>query len=60
MKNSSVANHVKSAKHLDGKKQLASKQAREQDIAKPLSVHNEKTHLKGETLTEQQSVFRVN
>ena len=59
MKSSSVANHVKSVKHLDGKKQLASKQAREQDIAKTLSVHNEKTHLKGETLPEQQQVFRV-
>ena len=59
MKSSSVANHVKSAKHVDGKKRLASKQAHEQDIARALSVHNEQTHLKGETLPEQQQVFRV-
>ena len=34
LKSSSVANHVKSAKHVDGKKRLASKQAHEQDIAR--------------------------
>ena len=59
LKSSSVANHVKSAKHVDGKKRLASKQARQQDIARALSVHNEQTHLKGETLPEQQQVFCV-
>ena len=59
LKGSSIANHVKSAKHVDGKKGLASKQACEQDTARVLSVHNEQTHLKGKTLPEQQQVFHV-
>ena len=59
LKSSSVANHVKSTKHVDGKKRLEIKQAHEQDIARALSVHNEQTHLKGETLPEQQQVFHV-
>ena len=59
LKSSSVRNHVKSVKHIDGKKKLAGKEAREQDIADALKIHNSKEHLKGETLPQQQQVFRV-
>ena len=50
---------MKSAKHVDVKKRLASKQVHEQDIARVLSVHNEQTHFKGVILPEQQQVFHV-
>ena len=49
------ANHVT----VDGKKRLASKQAREQDTARVLSVHNEQICLKGVALPEQQQVLHV-
>jgi len=56
---SSVKNHIKSDKHHSGKEKLAGKEAHEQDIAKALKIHNDETHLKGETLPEQQQVFRM-
>ena len=56
---SSIRNHLKSEKHLDGKKKLAGREAREQDIANALRVHNAEETLKGETLPQQQHVYRV-
>ena len=35
------------------------KEAREQHIAKALTKYNEKEHLRGETLPEEQQVYRV-
>ena len=35
------------------------KEAREKDIAVALAKHNEEQHLRGETLPEQQQVYRV-
>ena len=52
---SSVKNHIKSDKHHSGKERLAGKEA----LNKTLPKHNDETHLKGETLPEQQQVFRM-
>ena len=59
LKGSVIANHIKSAKHRVGKKRLKQKEAKEADIASALRAHNEAVHLRGETLPEQQQVFRV-
>ena len=59
LKSSSVANHIKSAKHQEGKKRLAKKEMCERDIAKQLSDYNEQNHLIGENLPEETQVFRV-
>lgn len=59
LKSSVIANHVKSSKHKAGKARLEKKEARESDIASALRAHNEAVHLRGETLPEQQQVFRV-
>ena len=59
VKSSSLRTHVKSAKHQAGKKKLASKEARERDIAHALAAYDEEKHLKGETLPENQQVYRV-
>ena len=49
---SSVKNHIKSDKYHSGKEKLAGKEARKQDIAKTLKIHNDETHLKSEVLEE--------
>ena len=59
LKRSSIVNHIKSSKHLEGKKKLATKHAREMNIAHALKDYNENVHGKGETLPEEQQVFRV-
>ena len=59
LKSSVITNHIRSAKHEVGKERLQQKEAREADIASALRVHNESVHLRGETLPEQQQVFRV-
>ena len=59
LKSSTIQNHIRSQKHASSKKKLELKEAREQDIAVALSKHNEKEHLRGETLPEQQQVYRV-
>ena len=59
LKSSIIFNHIKSAKHKAGKERLQQKQAKEADIASALRVYNESVHLRGETLPEQQQVFRV-
>ena len=59
MKSSSIKNHCRSAKHLEGKQKLEKKQAREQDIAEALLKYNKEEHPRGETLPQNQQVFRV-
>ena len=59
LKRSTITNHIRSVKHVDGKNKEAKKEAREQDIATALRAHNAKEHLVGEHLPEAQQVFRV-
>ena len=59
MKRSIVSNHVKSTKHVEGKKWLLQKEAREVDIAVAMKQNDDATHRKGETLAEEQRVYRV-
>ena len=59
LKSSSLRNHFQSSKHIEGKKRLDRKEAREKDIAEALKGFNSQNHLKGETLPENQQVFRV-
>ncbi len=59
LKSSSIKNHVRSSKHVEGKQKLARREAREQDIATALRAHNAEEHLVGEHLPEAQQVFRV-
>ena len=48
-----IQDHIKSAKHADGKKRLERKEARE-DISEALRKHDQAVHQKGETLPESQ------
>ena len=59
LKKSSISYHIKSTKHSDGKKRLEQQKAKDQDIAQSLRKYNEDVHLRGETVPEQQQVFRV-
>ena len=59
LKKSSIVYHIKSTKHSEGKKKLQLRQANDTDIAQFLRKYNEDVHGRGETLPEQQQVFRV-
>ena len=59
LKRSILKNHVESVKHRNSKERLARKGARERDIASSLKKYNEQVHPRGETLPEQQQVYRV-
>ena len=59
LKRSIVCYHVKSKKHVDRKKKLQVKEAKERDIAAALCKMDESQHPKGETLPTNQTVFRV-
>lgn len=59
LKSSTVKNHVRSSKHVEGKQKLAKREAREQDIAIALKAHIAQEHLVGEYLPEAQEVFHV-
>ena len=52
-------NHMKSTKHLEGKKKLKTKQAGEVDLALVSKKHDAETHRKGETLLEPVRVYRA-
>ena len=54
-----INNHNKSAKHKAGKKRLESKEKREADIARALKVSDETSHPVGETLPQDQRIYRV-
>ena len=59
VKNSSIENHLKSLKHLNGKEKLRHRETQEADIAESLTKYNSEVHPKGETLPLSQQVFRV-
>ena len=59
LKSSSLRNHFRSTKHVEGKKRIARKEARERDIAEALKVYNADNHLKGEIVPESQQVYPV-
>ena len=59
LKKSSISYHIKSTKHSDGKKRLEQRKVKDKDIAESLRKYNEEVHARGETLPEQQQVFRV-
>ena len=54
-----VHNHVKSAKHQAGRKRLAAKEVHDIDIAAALKASDEVAHRVGETLPQDQRVYRV-
>ena len=51
--------HVKSSKHAAGKERLASKQARQRNIADMLVKYDKDKHPIGETLSEEVRVYRI-
>ena len=53
-----INNPIKSAKHDAGKKRLGAKK-NEFDIAEALKSSDQVTHLVGETLTQEQRIYRV-
>ena len=59
VKRSTIDSHVKCAKHTESKKRVQQNESRERDIAEALQRHDEATHQKGETLPEDQRVYRV-
>ena len=54
-----IKNHIKSAKHAAGKERLVSKEKTEHDITEALKVSDQHDHTVGETLPEDQLVYRV-
>ena len=59
VKSSTLQNHIKSEKHLDGKKKLKEKKSNQADIVEALAKYNEGSHQVGETLPEEHRVYRV-
>ena len=59
VKKSVLIQHVKSVKHATGKERLASKQARERNIADMLRKCDKDEHPIGETPSEEVSVYRI-
>ena len=52
-------NHVRSNKHKRGKDRLARKDATDRDIATTFTRTQQKEHHRGETLPEEQRVYKV-
>ena len=59
LKKSVIKYHIQSAKHASSKKRRERKEARERDIADSLTKYNKEFHPRGETLPQQQQVYRV-
>ena len=59
LKRSVINNHIQSGKHNNGIEKLKTKELKEKHIADMLIEHNQEEHLRGETLPEQQQVYRV-
>ena len=59
VKRSTISNHIKSTKHVESKLKLARKEKREMDIADALRKYDESTQPKGQTLPDDQRVYRV-
>ena len=54
-----IVSHVSCNKHKSGKTKLATKEARERDIARLLKANDKISHTVGETLPMEQRVYRV-
>ena len=59
VKKSVLIQHVKSVKHATGKERLASKQARERNIAYMLRKYDKDEQPIGETLSEEVRFYRI-
>ena len=59
VKRSTLANHIKSAKHNECKKKLKTKQGKEIEISTALKKYDESVNPKGQTLLDEQRVYRV-
>ena len=59
MKRSTLANHIKSVKHNECKKKLKTKQGKETEISTALKKYDESVNHKGQTLLDEQRVYRV-
>ena len=59
LKHSIILNHIKSTKHVEDKKPLLRKEATKVDTAVVLKQHDADTHSKGDTLPEEQCVYRA-
>ena len=59
LKSSVVSNHIKSTKHKLGKERLVKKEATERDIATAFQTSSQELHPRGETLPEEQRIYRV-
>ena len=60
LKKSSIELHIKTLKHVRGKKRLAAKEKRQMDIAESLKKYDGEVHPSGETLPVSTRVYRVN
>ena len=54
-----INNHIKSVKHKEGKKRLATKSAKEKTIAEALALNDQECHPVGELLPVSTCVYRV-
>ena len=59
VKSSIIAAHIKSAKHSNGKVRLMSQKSREKEIAEALKEQDSTLHPKGESLPDEQRIYRV-
>ena len=59
LKRSTVQNHVRSVKHMDSKKRMKERVDREMDIVRALKKYDDGNHSKGETLSDEQRVYRI-
>ena len=59
MKRSTLVNHIKSVKHNECKKKLKTKQGKEIEISTALKKCDESVNPKGQTLLDEQRVYRV-
>jgi len=59
VKKSSVRNHIQSTKHKNGNAALITKNKKERTIAETIQQHNKEEHVRGETMSIEQQVYRV-
>ena len=59
VKSSVITGHIKSSKHNAGKSRLTIKKKRDMEIAEALKLHDHMNNPKGETLPDNQRVYRV-
>ena len=54
-----ISNHLKATKHRAGKERVAKKEKAESDIAEALIGSDKESHPVGETLPQDQHVYRI-